>query len=65
MDIAESVNLSGNLESFTQGDVIGDYVTRNEMNNILDGYVESNEISTFLKPENVSNFLTEADLSLD
>ena len=58
MDIAESVNLSGNLESFTQGDVIGDYVTRNEMNNILDGYVESNEISTFLKPENVSNFLT-------
>ena len=36
--ITENMNLTGNLESFTQGEVIGDYVTRNEMNNILDGY---------------------------
>jgi hypothetical protein len=65
LDINETVELSGNLESFTQGEVLGDYVTHDEMNNILDGYVSSNEISTFLKPEDVSDFLREADLSLD
>jgi hypothetical protein len=66
LEITENMNLTGNLESIsTSGQVIGDYVKRDEMENILAGYVENSEISTFLKPEDVSNFLTDADLSLD
>lgn len=60
LDINETVELSGNLDSFTQGEVIGDYVSRDQLDNILDGYAQN-----FLKPEDVSNFVTEADLTLD
>lgn len=38
LDINETVELSGNLDSFTQGEVIGDYVSRDQLDNILDGY---------------------------
>lgn len=44
LDITETVELSGNLESFTQGEVIGDYVSRDQLDNILDGYVQTNDI---------------------
>ena len=66
LDVYENVEITGSLDSIsTSGQVIGDYVTRNEMNNILDRFVQTNDISNFLKPEDVSDFLREADLSLD
>jgi len=45
----ETVELSGNLETSAQGEVIGNYITQDQLDDALDGYAELNDISAFIR----------------
>ena len=61
-----SLNLSGNISyiiSDTSGQIVGDYVTEDELTTTLNDYVKSEDVSNFVEIDDISNFVTNNDVS--
>ena len=60
-----SLNLTGNLSyiiSDTSGQIVGDYVTEDELATTLNDYVKSEDVSNFVEIDDISNFIESDNL---